>query len=518
MNRLSQDRINSLLNDYLDGALNDADRKIAEELITSDDAVSVELDRLKRMRELLAGQNRIEPDVAFWTRLSARLSEEDEDENLLPFPRRHFPAAVLVSFVGILLIGSVIFENRMSLLHFVTQKSQIVQSVYEEGIMKGSILPLLSHIDNNQVLQFSLLGVLPLDAKEQTSLKVDQNSANGYQIKLDKTPSRKSKPITVKDFYAEIQATDQQKDVIDSLFALARRRIESSVLVSENNAVAIDPGLAQLNRVMVSNIASSLEPFQRIRFGRFLERKDAPYSFVSKKFVPANPESIYVEMSRVPANRRFVVVTADSLTYAHFDPEALRHIRQNTEISNQIAGIAQRNLELTERLLRRFAVREPRPENIPQVIAPPFEIWKDENAVGIRFQRDVNDQRWEIRQPVVVPVQRHMRIFSVVPPDGSLELGVYGDSVTPGEGMIDSAIGRFFNRNNSADYNLKMMDSIFASLSLQFQIRRGAFPLDSIFHTLQEARRRAFEERRRNHPLIQKEIQVKKDVPPPHIE
>jgi hypothetical protein len=515
MDRLSQHRIDTLLNEYLDGTLNDAERKIANELIASDKTVSLELDRLKKMRELLSEQKGIEPNVAFWTRLSARLSEENEAENLLPFPRRHFPTAVLASFVGILLFGSVIYENRMSLLHFVTQKSQMVQTVYEEGIMKGSVLPLLSHIDNNQVLQFSLLGVLPLDAKQGTTLKVDQNSTNGYQIKLSKTSSGKSKPITVKDFYAEIRATDQQKDVIDSLFGLARRRIESSVLVSENNAVAIDPGLAQLNRVMVSNIAASLEPFQRVRFGRFLERKDAPYTFVSKKFVPANPESIYVEMSRIPANRRFVVVTADSLTYAHFDVEALHRIQQSAERSEQAAGIAQKNLEMTERLLRRFAVREPHLDNVPQMVGQPFELWKDENAVGIRFQRDDNEPRWEIRQPVVVPVQRHMRTFTMSSPGGRLEFGIYGDSVTADEVMIDSAIGRFFNRSNSADYNLRMMDSIFTSLNAQIHMRQGVFPLDSIFHSLQEARRRAFGARRQDQQPIQQEVHEKKnDLPP----
>ncbi len=518
MNRLSQHSIDALLNEYLDGTLSDAERKIAQELIATDTAVSLELDRLKRMRELLAGQKKIEPNFAFWTRLSSKLSEQNEAENLLPFPRRHFPTAVLASFVGIFLIGSVIYENRMSLLHFVTQKSQMVQTVYEEGIMKGSILPLLAHIDNNQVLQFSLLGVLPLDAKQGTSLNIDQNATNGYQIKLGKTLSGKAKPITVKDFYAEIQATDQQKDVIDSLFGLARRRIESSVLVSENNAVAIDPGLAQLNRVMVSNIAASLEPFQRVRFGRFLERKDAPYTFVSKKFVPANPESIYVEMNRVPANRRFVVVTADSLTYAHFDVEALRHIQHSAEKSVQIAGIAQKNLEMTERLLRRFAVREPRPDNMPQMVAQPFEIWKDENAVGIRFQRDDNEPRWEIRQRVVVPVQRHMRTFSVPSAGGSLEFGIYGDSVTAGEVMIDSAIGRFFNRNNSTDYNLRVMDSIFTSLNVQFHMRQGVFPLDSVFHSLQEARRRAYEARRQNQQSIPQELYGRKNDPTPHNE
>jgi hypothetical protein len=516
MNHVSQHQLNTLLHEYLDDVLGDTERRFVDDLIARDESVRKELDRLKRMKELLAGQERIQPDPAFWTRLSATLAEHKEEDNLLPFPRKYFPSAALASVVGVLLIGTVIFQNRMSLFHFLNQKSQIVQSVYEEGILKGSIIPLLSHIDNNQVLQFSLLGVLPLDRNSEATLKVDQNSSNGYQINLSKTSPKKSKPITVKDFYAEIQATKPQQDVMDSLFGLARRKIESSVLVSDNHAVAIDPALAQLNRVMVSNIAACLEPFQRVRFGRYLEKKDAPYTFVSKKFVPANPESIYVEMSRVPTSRRFVVVTADTLTYANVNAEVIRRVQQNAEISQHMVGLAQRNLELTERLLRRYAGREPIPVNEMRMPAPPFEVWKDANTVGIQFQREANEPRWEIRQPVVVPLLRHMQTYSMSSPAGRLEFGFYGDSVTAGEVMIDSAMARFFNRDNSADYNLRMMDSIFTAFNSRFEMHPGAFPLDSVFRTLEEARRKAFEEGRQRRASVERDVRLRKKEPPSH--
>ncbi len=513
MKHLSQEKINTLLNQYLDGILNDADHAMVAKFIAGDQVIKNELDRLQRMRSLLSEQKRIEPNVAFWTRLSASLEAHENEDNLLPFPRRHFPTAVLVSVVGILLVGTVVFQNRMSLLHFVTQKSQIVQSAYEEGILKGSILPLLAHIDNNQVLKFSLLGVLPLDANAEMSLRVDQNALNGYQIKLGKAPAKKSKPITVKDFYAEIRATKPQKEVIDSLFGLARRRIESSVLVSENQAVAIDPALAQLNKVMVSNIAACLEPFQRVRFGRFLEKKDAPYTFVSKKFVPANPESIYVEMSRIPESHRFVVVAADTLAFAHVNSEIIRRIQQSAEISVQTQGIARQNLEMTERLLRHYAYRGPRPENMPQMVIGPFEIWKDANAVGIEFQRDADEPRLEPRQHVVVPLPRHIGTYPMPFPTRRLEFGFYGDSVTAGEVMIDSAMVRFFNGDNSAEYDLRMMDSVFSSLSSRFQLHPGSFPLDSVLSTFEAARRKMFEEEKQRQQSFQREIRLRKKEP-----
>lgn len=514
MSPLSQNRITILLTEYLDGVLNGADRTMVDNLIAEDSTIRKEFEELKKLRGLLSDQITVESNPAFWTRLSSSLEQHEAEENLLPFPRRYFPTATLASAVGVLLIGLVVFQNRMSLLHFMTQKSQMVQSVYEQGILKGSILPLLSHIDNNQVLQFSLLGVLPLEKNSDLALRVDQNATNGYQIKLDRTPvTKKSKPLTVKDFYAEIQATKEQEDVIDSLCGLARRRLEGSVLVSENNAVAIDPELAQLNKVMVSNIASCLEPFQRVRFGRFLEKRDAPYTFVSRKFVPANPDSIYGEMNRRPTSQRFVVFTEDTVTFAHVNADIIRQVQRNAEVSLQMEGVIRENFAMTERLLRRCAERELHPQDLTQVGSQPFEIWKDANSVGIQFQRDDSEPRWEIQQPVVVPMPRRMRTYTMSSPTGRVEIGFYSDSVTPRETMIDSAMVRFFDQNNPAAYNLRIMDSVFSTMSARFQMRPGSFPFDSLFRTLENASRKAFEEGRHNQHLLQEEVRLGKKDP-----
>jgi len=513
MKNLSRDGINTLLSQYLDGMLNDADRSLIEGLIARDQTVKQQFEHLKRLKELLSGQKKIEPNFAFWTRLSASLQKDEGEDTLLPFPRRYVPSAAVASVVGVLLIGMVIYQNRMSMFHFITQKTHVVQSAYEEGILKGTILPLFAHIDNNQVLQFSLLGVLPLDSKSDMAIKVDQNAKNGYQIKLGKTVPKAAKPITVSEFYSEIQATRQQKDIIDSLVGLARKRIESSVLVSENHAVAIDPELAELNKVMVSNIASCLEPFQRVQFGRFLERKDAPYTFVSRKFVPANPESIYAEMSRVPSAHRFVVVTEDTATFAHVNTEIIRQIQQMPEISTQVQAMARQNLEMAEQLLRHYADREPQPGTAPQVAARPFEIWKDANAVGIVFQQGSNEPVWGIQQPVVVPMPRRVHTFSVSSPTARIEFGIYGDSVTAREVMVDSAMVRFFDNNNAAEYNLRMMDSIFSSLTSRFQMHPGTFPLDSVFRAVEDARRKAFEEGKQRHDSLQREVRLRKKEP-----
>ncbi len=513
MKSLSQNKKSKLLSQYLDGVLSEHDQKLVGEMLSHDTGAAKELEDMRRIRDLLVGQKKIEPNPAFWTRLSAALDQHPDEENLLPFPRKYTPVAALGTIVGVLLIGLVVFQNRVSLYNFVNQKSQAVQSAYEEGFLKGTILPLLANIDNSQALEFSLSGILPLDKKHELALKVDQNAPNGYQIKLGKAGQHKSKPISVKEFCSEIAATQQQQQVIDSLVGIARRKIETSVLVGENKTVAIDPSLAQLNKEMVSNIAACLEPFQRVRFNRFLDKRNAPYSFVSKKFVPANPESIFVAMNRIPSAHQFIVFTPDTMTFAHVDAEMIRRARRSAEFSKQMKEVDQRNLELTEELLRRFANR--RSQNLAEVPAPPFEVWKDANDVGIQIDRQVFGPGSEARHSVVVPMPRRLRTFTLSSPNAHVEISVFGDSVTAGEIAMDSAMTKFFNRNNLPEDNLRMMDSIFSSISLQFRTHPEALSFDSVFRSLEDARRRAFEEQKQHRLQLEKDVRYKKSAVPP---
>jgi hypothetical protein len=510
MKKLSHDDIRILLGQYLDGALADEERRHVEQMLSADDSLRREFEQLQRMKQLLAESRKTEPNIGFWTRLSTHLEKSPDEENLLPFPRKYVPVAAISGVLGILLIGAVIFQNRMSLFHFVSEKSQMVQSVYEDGILKGSILPLFAHVNDNQALQFSLTGVLPLDAKAETSLRVDQDPSKGYQIKLGKAPKKKSAPLTVNEFYAEIDANRLQRKAIDSLVGMARRRIETSVLLSENNAVAIDPGLARLNKEMVSNIAACLEPRQRIRFGRFLEKRDAPYTFISKKFVPMNPETLLVEMSRVPRPDKFLVFTADSVAIVHVNVELINRAERRSEIVGKTRGIPQQNFDMTVRLMRRYTDREPRDTNRPSLPPPGFEVWGDANAVNIRFQQGFDVPHLEISPRIVVPMPRQIRVYSVTSPAAAIEFGFSGDSISRTELLMDSAMIRFFNRTNPAEYNLRMMDSIFSMMNSHFQMHPGAFVFDSVFRSLEEAQRKAFEQQRRIHQQMrEKEIRVR---------
>jgi hypothetical protein len=303
-----------LLSQYLDGALSAAERERVDALIAQDADARRELAELRELGRLMKGQRRLEPDIGFWTRLSVRIQEEEqESRSLLPFPRRLMPAMVTASVAVIAVFGVLLVQNRTSVFEFFSKQSSAVKEAYQQTIMKGSILPLFASVDRDRALQFSLFGELPLDSSSKTALRVDQNAQRGYRIEVGKRAAPRTAPVTFDRFVEEMKPTPVQRRVIDSLLHFAQDRIASSVLVGENNALAIDPNLPQLNRVMVTGIASCFEPDQRRKLERLLAVHEAPYAVSVAQPEPAMPaEEIYSRLQAVGHPNHFMVFTPDT--------------------------------------------------------------------------------------------------------------------------------------------------------------------------------------------------------------
>jgi len=359
---------------YLDDALSpDEKREIEEYLETHPDAKK-ELNDLRQIRSYLNSASRVETNRSFWPELSKRLSEKKrEAANLLPFPRKYVPLAVALSTVVLTFIGYVAVTERGQMMQFLSETSQDVQRAYEENVLKGSVLPIFSKIDKDQVLQFALLGTLPLDANAQTSLRVDDKNENGYRLEVGRTETPSKTKITVEDLLAEVEPTEAQAAAIDSLLEDAKTRIASSAFVAENNALAIDPEIGQLTRVLVSNIAANLDPSRRERFDHYLRGRDAAYAIATSKVhtpTAAPPPHVSVQLPRIgrePQERQYLVITPDTMVLSKLFADmrelevAHQRVRENREIQRELQLVIRQFEELQRqkpihRSIQRFRV------------------------------------------------------------------------------------------------------------------------------------------------------------------
>lgn len=333
MNKMNEQKLDALLSQYIDDALSGQEVQQVESLLKEDASARKHVVELKRLKLLLASQPKLNPDIGFWTRFSVEMEElKEEERNLLPFPRKFIPAITVMATAVVLVLGTLVIQNRMQFVQFLSTKSQAVREVYEKKILQGSLLPLFSKVDKDRALQFSLFGTLPLDDKSETALRVDEQLEKGYRIEVGNNFKSNRKAVTFNRFVAEVKPTAHQEKIIDSLLDLTGRRIESSVLIGENNTMAIAPDLPKLNRLMVANIASCLEPVQRVNFERLLKANNAPYS-VTTENVPIGKARNYIQhIPKFPQGDRFVIITPDTMMYSqiHIDFDSLRrHMEEN---------------------------------------------------------------------------------------------------------------------------------------------------------------------------------------------
>jgi len=317
MNELSKTERSERLSAYLDHELNEAQARAVEELAARDPDVRRELEELKSLQKLLSSKKGIPPSIGFWTRLSTAIERRKrEEENLLPFPRKYLPAVSTVAALLVVAVGIILYVQRNDVVDYVSQQSKKVQRAVEDNVLKGSIFPLFSNVDKNQALRFAMFGTIPLDAKAETELRVDEDSAKWVSINVDKSGAAKAPLVTVQDFVDEVRPTRIQLEIIDSLLDLGRHKLEGSVFVAEDRAMAVHPELSRLNRDMLSGIAATLEPNQRLKFNRFLQNRKAPYMLTGGQQTPPSMDRILSKLRLPQQSDRYVVVSPETVVVA----------------------------------------------------------------------------------------------------------------------------------------------------------------------------------------------------------
>lgn len=355
MNTMSQKKLMSALSSYLDDELNAREKSDLEAYLATHPEAKKELEELRAIKTRLSQKPSLKRNEWFWMSLSHKLERTTKERgSILPFRRRFIPLAVPLSLTLAVMIGVGIFLQRDALFKFYSEKKQQVQNAYESRIMRGKILPLFANLSKDQVLQFALFGTLPLDTHEQTALRIDESKDSGYRIEIAKDKKTPVSTVTASEFYSALGVTPSQHQVVDSILGSAKEKIQSSVLVGENNSLAIHAGLVNLNKMVMSNIAAALQPKQRVRFKKYLEARGAPFTFVANVAPPIAPQKIYRAINNPPTSDKYLVLTPDTICLSEitFNMDSVR--RSMEEAMSSLSAIQFR----TQAIVRQFSGRD----------------------------------------------------------------------------------------------------------------------------------------------------------------
>ena len=445
----------------LDGALSQSEQERLDAYLAEHPEAGRELSDLHVMKKLLGAKGKVAANPYFWTRVSDRMKQrEEEAANLLPFPRKYLPLVSAAGVLAFIMLGITVFIRRDSILQYLSDQSEAVQQAYESSVLKGSVMPLFADLGNDDVLQFALFGTLLLDKESETALRVDEGSTDGYRIEVGLTSDRRIPKVTVRDLIDEVRPSVTQVHQIDSVLREAGKRIELAGFYAENNALAIDPEITRLNRIVLSNIAAILVPVQRERFDRFLEDRNAQYAIAASQAHISHPPAI--PLPRQPAEgqqRDFIVITPDSFVVTALGLNVDSIVRGPWSV-----GVRHRVPDMQVRLEHLVRAQSERRARFPDGVhpRPRVQVIGDEDAFKIEFDSRMVGHEPESMRVVVKPRGPRNQFFRFEFRTESREGrgSVGGDVMIEMHSQMDSMMRQFQAEQEAHFRNAQRLDSL----------------------------------------------------------
>ncbi len=453
MNQLSQKELEQIVSLYLDGELDEVETKKLEEYLEIRPMVMREVEILRTAKRTLSTKEKLPKNDWFWLKLSNKLEQkESRVHRIIPGAHSVFAFSSLAT-ICVLIVGILYFRDTSLFHRFFIDKKNLVENVYHNNIMTGNILPLFSNLTKDDVLNFALFGRIAIDSANNTLLTVKNSEDKGSQIRIVRNEEFPVPPVTIKDFAKEIGITSNQQEIVDSILGSYKEKLQASVLVSENDEVAIHAELVDLNRAMVSTIAACLEPIQRTRFQKFLTIKKAPYAVIAVNAPKLESHVILNKIPTISSSHKYVIISPDTVEFAdmRINIDSIREIARRDEMRYKRL--------ITERMVAELTDRQQRiEENFVEMGQNRVRIQSSSGAFQIHF---------EAPSSAVVPHEVEMvdmvkpRLRIPTAPRALVnEVTEIGDSAFSFEMPTDDHTVRVFKRLPRGEFRFEIVDSM----------------------------------------------------------
>ncbi|MCK9408337.1 MAG: hypothetical protein WCX28_07195 [Bacteriovoracaceae bacterium] len=451
MNHLTDNEWEQIVSLYIDGEL-DADEKTKLEAYLATHPVAArEVEVLRTAKRSLSSKEKLPANDWFWLKLSNRLEGRFSHQPYRHAASKPSIAISTLAVVTFFVIGVIYFKDAPMFHHYFIEKKLQVESVYRNNIMTGNILPLFSNLNNDDVLNFALSGSIAIDSSNNTSLQVKNSDDSGSQIQIIRNEDPSVIPVTMNDFADEIGISHNQREVVDSILGSYKEKLQASVLVSENDEVAIHAELVDLNRAMVSTIAACLEPPQRTRFKRFLDHRKAPYALVAVNSPTVPSHIILNKIPRFSNSNNYVVISPDTVEIAEMtiNVDSIREVARRQEMKYRKI--------ITERMVAELTDRQRRMEE--------NFVGMGQNRVRVHSTSGAFQIHFEHSAPVGIPGGMVEMVKPRIPaPEFPRvqfnHVTVVGDSAFSFEIPADDQTVRVFKRLPKGEFRFEIVDSM----------------------------------------------------------
>lgn len=315
-----------MLSAYLDGELSQKEKNYIEEKIKSSLELQRKLNELKKLKSVTNESKPVlEESFYFEQRLMASLnSSKNQSEKI----RKWLPVFTFSGLAAALIF--VLSINPQFIRNIIEQQKGNIADFY-----KSNLKPLLyaANLSSEDIFNFALNEELPLDPSSSQILKLsyDQTGKEYFEIKQNSEASSKN---NLNNFVSALELSEFEKTQMDSILKVYSEKISAQVLVSDKNAIAINPNIWNLRKAILADIITFAKKHGNENF-----RKIAP---VDKVPLP-DKNIVWLEKVKTQSPKDFIFITPDTVFSAEINIDFAELNRDMIKAAEELKKIEKEN-------------------------------------------------------------------------------------------------------------------------------------------------------------------------------
>lgn len=391
-----------MLSAYLDGELSPKEKIYIEEKIKSSLELQRKLHELKRLKSVTnESKPKLEESFYFEERLMASLnSAHSKSEKIKKWIPAFTFSGLAIALIFVLSINPQFIKN------IIEQQKGNLADFY-----KSNLKPLLyaANLSSEDIFNFALNEELPLDPSNSQILKLSYDPSGKEYLEIKQNSEARSKE-NLKNFVNALELNEQERSQMDSLLKVYSEKISSQVLVSDKNAIAVNPNIWNLRKAVLADILSFAKKHGNENFQKIAPVGNLPV--VDKNIV-------WLEKVKTDSPKDFIIVTPDTVFSTEINVDMAELDREMKKVAQELKKIEKENSK--QKIVFKFKT-DSTLANLKDKIKSDenFRIFVHNNGVQVHLEKfdvpEIELPNFDSIASIISEATRNFSVVNVGPP------------------------------------------------------------------------------------------------------
>ncbi|HEY9188876.1 MAG TPA: hypothetical protein VIR55_13360 [Ignavibacteria bacterium] len=383
---MRKNKIYKLVSAFIDNELEDKEINFVLDKIQNDLEWKNCYEEILKTKQIFSDFKKIKPNEKLQNKILIEINRIENFENpFIPIPKKYIPFAITLVAAAIVFFVVFLFQKKDTIEYFLQENTKNVRTIYENTIANNDLFPLRSSLSKDDVFRFAVYGVLPADTTNEQLLKISYPNEKKFYVELKKDEKNNNykKELPLNEFYKQVNITTKQKNTIDSILEKVKINIETSILASQKDYLAINPELWVMRDAIFYEISKNLNSKQKNEF------------FAISK-IPHKKNVLYENFDITRLRNVFEGNKIPKKDYIFFKPDTIFVKKVNIDSLKVVIENNKKNVHIIKSRANRL-FSQYKNNNVIKIVFENNEGEKDAHSVAtVSFSSDKNMLRIEI--------------------------------------------------------------------------------------------------------------------------